>query len=142
MHVEILREVISSGNPVQRPACLLSGGETTVTVHGSGKGGRNQEFGLAAAIALAGLPNAVVLAAGTDGTDGPTDAAGAVVDGTTAARAAAKGLSLSDHLERNDSYPLLLAVEDLLKTGSTGTNVMDLNIMIAGEDTKDPARRF
>jgi glycerate 2-kinase len=105
-------------------------------VHGSGKGGRNQEFGLAAAIALAGLPNAVVLAAGTDGTDGPTDAAGAVVDGTTAARAAAKGLSLSDHLERNDSYPLLLAVEDLLKTGSTGTNVMDLNIMIAGEDTK------
>jgi len=142
VHVEILREVISSGNPVQRPACLLSGGETTVTVHGSGKGGRNQEFGLAAAIALAGLPNAVVLAAGTDGTDGPTDAAGAVVDGTTAARAAAKGLSLSDHLERNDSYPLLLAVEDLLKTGSTGTNVMDLNIMIAGEDTKDPARRF
>ena len=142
VHVEILREVISSGHPIQRPACLLSGGETTVTVRGSGKGGRNQEFGVAAAIALAGLPNAVVLAAGTDGTDGPTDAAGAVVDGTTAARAAAKGFSLNDHLDRNDSYPLLHAVEDLLKTGSTGTNVMDLNIMIAGEDTNDLAGRF
>ena len=134
-HVEILREVISSGNPIRRPACLLSGGETTVTVRGVGKGGRNQEFGLAAAIALAGLENSVILAAGTDGTDGPTDAAGALVDGTTAARATALGLSMSDHLERNDSYPLLHAVGDLLKTGSTGTNVMDLNILMAGEGT-------
>jgi hydroxypyruvate reductase len=135
-HAEILREVISSGNPVQRPACLLSGGETTVSVRGSGTGGRNQEFSLAAALAVSGLRNTVVLAAGTDGTDGPTDAAGAVVDGTTAARAGARGFSLIDHLDRNDAYPLLDAVDDLLRTGSTGTNVMDLNIMLAGEDCR------
>lgn len=139
-HVEILREILSSGNPIQQPACLLSGGETTVTVHGKGKGGRNQEFGLAAAIALEGMENAVVLAAGTDGTDGPTDAAGAIVDGTTAFRATAAGLSMSDHLDRNDSYPLLHAVGDLLKTGPTGTNVMDLNIMIAGKKAMQKPR--
>ena len=136
VHAEILREVISSGNPVQRPACLLSGGETTVSVRGSGTGGRNQEFGLAAALAVAGLPNTVVLAAGTDGSDGPTDAAGALVDGTTAARAGARGFCLIDHLARNDAYSLLDAVDDLLRTGSTGTNVMDLNIMLAGEDCR------
>jgi glycerate 2-kinase len=131
VHAEILREVVSSGNPIPFPACLLSGGETTVTVRGSGKGGRNQEFSLAAAIAMAGLPNAVILAAGTDGTDGPTDAAGAAIDGTTVARAAALGMSAVEHLSRNDSYPILDALGQLLKTGSTGTNVMDLNIMLA-----------
>jgi hydroxypyruvate reductase len=131
VHVEILREVISTCNPVKPPACLLSGGETTVTVHGSGKGGRNQEFALTAAIAMSGLPNAVILAAGTDGTDGPTDAAGGIVDGTTGARAIRMGLSPADHLDRNDSYPILDALDDLFKTGSTGTNVMDLNIMLA-----------
>jgi glycerate 2-kinase len=134
VHAEILREVISSGNPIQRRACILSGGETTVTVLGMGKGGRNQEFALAAAISMSGLPNAVVLAAGTDGTDGPTDAAGAIVDGTTLLRANAKGLSLTDHLERNDSYTILEALDDLVKTGPTGTNVMDLNIMLVGDD--------
>ena len=132
VHAEILREVVSSGNPVQPPACLLSGGETTVTVRGAGKGGRNQEFALAAAIAAAELPNAVILAAGTDGTDGPTDAAGAMIDGTTLARATAMGLSPIDHLNRNDSYAILDALGELFKTGSTGTNVMDLNIMLAG----------
>jgi hydroxypyruvate reductase len=132
VHAEILREVVSSGNPVQPPACLLSGGETTVTVRGDGKGGRNQEFALAAAIAVAGLPNAVILAAGTDGTDGPTDAAGAMIDGTTLARATAMGLSPIDHLNRNDSYAILDALGELFKTGLTGTNVMDLNIMLAG----------
>jgi hydroxypyruvate reductase len=132
VHAEILREVVSSGNPVQPPACLLSGGETTVTVRGAGKGGRNQEFALAAAIAAAELPNAVILAAGTDGTDGPTDTAGAMIDGTTLARATAMGLSPIDHLNRNDSYAILDALGELFKTGSTGTNVMDLNIMLAG----------
>jgi hydroxypyruvate reductase len=133
VHAEILREVVSSGNPIPRPACLLSAGETTVTVRDNGKGGRNQEFGLAAAIAIAGLPHAVVLAAGTDGTDGPTDAAGALVDSTTAARALAGGFSPVDYLNRNDFYPLLDAVGDLLKTGSTETNVMDLNVMLADD---------
>lgn len=99
-HAEILREVTSSGNPVAPPACILSCGEATVTVYGSGKGGGNQEFGLAAAISMAGLPGgAVDLAAGTDGTDGPTDAVGALVDGTTAAR----GFSLVDHLNCDES---------------------------------------
>jgi glycerate-2-kinase len=80
---------------------------------------------------MSGLPNAVILAAGTDGTDGPTDAAGGIVDGTTGARAIRMGLSPADHLDRNDSYPILDALDDLFKTGSTGTNVMDLNIMLA-----------
>ncbi len=132
VHAAILREAITSGNPMEPPVCLLSGGETTVTVRGAGKGGRNQEFALAAAIAIAGLPNAVILAAGTDGTDGPTDAAGAIVDGTTVARALSMGLSPADFLSRNDSYPILDALGELLKTGSTGTNVMDLNLMLAG----------
>ncbi len=129
--IELLREVISNGPPAAPPVCLLSGGETTVTVRGSGKGGRNQEFALAAAIAMEGLPNAVILAAGTDGTDGTTDAAGGIVDSTTVARDLAVGLSPVEFLDRNDSYSILDAVGDLFKTGVTGTNVMDLNILLA-----------
>jgi glycerate 2-kinase len=131
VHCEILREVVNTGNPIAAPACLLSGGETTVTVKGQGKGGRNQEFALASAIYLDGLDGALVLSAGTDGTDGPTDAAGAIADGSTALRAAEKGLSLAEHLQANNSYPLFSALGDLVKTGSTGTNVMDLNILLA-----------
>jgi hydroxypyruvate reductase len=131
VHAEILREVMASGNPVECPACLLSGGETTVTVRGPGKGGRNQEFALSAAIAIANLDGAVILAAGTDGTDGPTDAAGAIIDGTTFARASTLGLSPAHHLAQNDSYPLLHGTGDLLMIGPTGTNVMDFNIMLA-----------
>jgi hydroxypyruvate reductase len=131
VHAEILREVIASGNPIQTPACILSGGETTVTVHGRGKGGRNQEFALAAAIEMNGLPRSVVLAAGTDGADGPTDAAGGSVDGMTYAEALAIGLSPADALKNNDSYRVLDAIGGLVKTGSTGTNVMDLNVMLA-----------
>jgi glycerate 2-kinase len=134
VHCEILREVLQTGNPIAAPACLLSGGETTVTVRGVGKGGRNQEFALACAIYLDGLDGALVLSAGTDGTDGPTDAAGAVADGSTAARAKQRSLSLSEHLQANDAYPLFAALGDLVKTGSTGTNVMDLNILLARED--------
>lgn len=132
-HCEILREVLSTGNPIPAPACLLSGGETTVTVKGTGKGGRNQEFALASGIYLKGVDGALILSAGTDGTDGPTDAAGAIADGKTAIRAAAKGLSLSGHLEANDSYALFQALGDLVKTGATGTNVMDLNILLAAK---------
>ena len=133
VHAEMLRRVVSSGGPVALPACILSGGETTVTVRGAGKGGRNQEFALAAAISVAGLSKAVVLSAGTDGTDGPTDAAGAIIDGTTMERALAMGLSPLESLHRNDSYPLLQALGDLVMTGPTGTNVMDLQIMLAAE---------
>ncbi len=131
VHCEILREVAGSGNPITPPACLLSGGETTVTVKGNGKGGRNQEFALAAALHLAGVEGIAVLSAGTDGTDGPTDAAGAIADGTTLARAARKNLSVTDHLSANNAYPFFEALGDLVKTGATGTNVMDLNILLA-----------
>ena len=132
VHAEILREIVSSGRSVKRPACVLSGGETTVTVRGKGKGGRNQEFALAAALSLSGIPEIAVLSAGTDGTDGPTDAAGAIADGGTVARAAKLGLSPADHLANNDAYPFFEALGDLVKTGSTGTNVMDLHILLAG----------
>jgi glycerate 2-kinase len=132
VHAEILREAIMSGRPITPPACILSGGETTVTVRGKGKGGRNQEFALAAGLSLAGIEGAMVLSAGTDGTDGPTDAAGATADGTTLRRAAIKGISLAEKLEANDSYPVFEALGDLVKTGPTGTNVMDLHIMLVG----------
>jgi len=134
VHAEILREVVSTGHPIQAPACILSGGETTVTVRGSGKGGRNLEFALAAAVEIKGLPRSVILAAGTDGTDGPTDAAGGSVDGTTYDKAVALGLSPVEALNNNDSYRVLEATGGLLKTGSTGTNVMDLNVLLVGLD--------
>jgi len=131
VHAEILREVRNSGSPLAPPACLLSGGETTVTVRGSGKGGRNQEFALSAAIAIEGLRDVLVASAGTDGTDGPTDAAGARADGGTMRRAEALGYDLRDHLERNDSYSVFEALGDLIKTGPTGTNVMDVHLLLA-----------
>lgn len=131
-HAAIAAEIVLSGQPVPYPACLISGGETTVTLRGGGKGGRNQEFALAAALGLEGTTGITVMSAGTDGTDGPTDAAGAIADGTTLARAAAAGLSAGDHLERNDSYPFFEALGDLIVTGPTGTNVMDLRLMLVG----------
>jgi hydroxypyruvate reductase len=132
VHAQILRETVSSGNPIHPPACILSGGETTVTVCGPGMGGRNQEFALAAGIAIAGLPNALALSAGTDGSDGPTDAAGALANGTTIARAARIGFDAHKHLRENDSYAFFDAVGDLIRTGPTGTNVMDIHLLLAG----------
>jgi hydroxypyruvate reductase len=110
------------------PIVILAGGETTLPVQGTGLGGRNQEFALVAALELQGLDGVGILSAGTDGTDGPTDAAGAFIDGTTVARAAARGLDANDFLRRQDSYTLLDALGDLHRTGPTGTNVMDLAI--------------
>ena len=112
--------------------CLLAGGETTVTVKGGGLGGRNMELALAFALELKGTSGITLLSAGTDGTDGPTDAAGAIVDGETTAKAAAKGLDPEDYLNRNDSYPFFKAVGGLLMTGPTGTNVMDIQIILIG----------
>jgi hydroxypyruvate reductase len=132
VHAEIVREVRASGHPVRPPACVLSGGETTVTMTGNGKGGRNQEFALAIAIAIEGVPSVLALCAGTDGTDGPTDAAGAIAGGNTVARAAAMGLDARDHLERNDAYHFFAPLRDLVMTGPTGTNVMDVNVLLAG----------
>jgi glycerate 2-kinase len=117
-------EALSPGHAV----VMIAGGETTVNVRGGGKGGRNQEFALSAAMELAGEGSMAVLAAGTDGIDGPTDAAGAYVDGTTVARAASIGLDPGAHLSRNDAYPFFDALGDLVVTGPTGTNVADLVI--------------
>jgi hydroxypyruvate reductase len=122
----LAREVVVHSRPVARPACLLWGGETTVTVRGRGKGGRNQELALAAALGVEDLPGVLLLALGTDGSDGPTDAAGAVASGQTVARARALGLDVRAHLANNDAYPLFDALDDLLRTGPTGTNVNDL----------------
>lgn len=132
MHVALAREVRATGNPVKPPACLISGGETTVTLRGSGKGGRNQEFVLAAALDMAGLRDAVVLSAGTDGTDGPTDAAGAIADGETCARALAAGLDPRKALDANDAYPFFRKLGDLILTGPTKTNVMDVRLVLVG----------
>jgi hydroxypyruvate reductase len=129
-HTALVREILSSGHPLPPPACLISGGETTVVVRGKGKGGRNQEFALAAALDLVGLESVSLLCCGTDGTDGPTDAAGAVVDGTTVARALSKGLDPREFLERNDSYHFFEHLEDLVITGPTNTNVMDLRVIL------------
>ncbi|MDA3903604.1 MAG: glycerate kinase [Desulfuromusa sp.] len=134
-HIAIAREVQLHGYPLQQPACLLSGGETTVRIQGAGKGGRNQEFTLAAAIKMSGMKNIVVLSAGTDGTDGPTDAAGALADETTLQRAQETGLNPQAYLDNNDSYHFFDKLGDLYKIGPTNTNVMDLRIILIGNNT-------
>jgi glycerate 2-kinase len=130
VHAALAKEILSTGSPVPRPACVISGGETTVTIRGRGLGGRNQEFALAAAIEIDGLEDVVILSGGTDGTDGPTDAAGAVVDGETVRRAKALGLDAGHYLRENDSYHFFKPLGDLLVTGPTYTNVMDLQLVI------------
>jgi hydroxypyruvate reductase len=127
-----VERMIARASSLPRPACVISSGETTVTVTGSGRGGRNQELALASAAVLgsAGAPLALA-SAGTDGIDGPTDAAGAVVDSTTLARAAAAGLaSITSYLHNNDSYSFFDRLGDLIRTGPTGTNVDDLQVLL------------
>jgi glycerate 2-kinase len=128
MHAAIAHEIVDSSEPVRPPACIITGGETTVTLKGEGLGGRNQEFVLAAALGIAGLDNVVVFSAGTDGSDGPTDAAGAVADGNTLAR----NSEAQRFLDRNDSYHYFEPLGDLIKTGPTNTNVMDVRIVLVG----------
>jgi glycerate 2-kinase len=129
-HSALVKEIVQSGHPIAPPACLISGGETTVVVRGKGKGGRNLEFSLAAALELEGLAGVCLLSGGTDGTDGPTDSAGAVADGNTVSRALAKGLNPREFLKENDSYHFFQHLDDLLITGPTNTNVMDLRVML------------
>lgn len=129
MAVALGREVAARGRPVAPPACLLLGGETTVTLRGDGRGGRNQELALAAGLALARAPEGeriVVASLATDGSDGPTDSAGGLADARTVARGRAAGLDAAVHLAGNDAYPFLAASGDLLRTGPTQTNVNDL----------------
>ena len=130
VHAAIAREIINSGNPVERPACVISGGETTVTIRGEGLGGRNQEFALAAGIDINGLKEVIILSGGTDGTDGPTDAAGAIADGTTMERARKLGLDAELYISENNSYHFFKQLDDLIITGPTFTNVMDLRLVI------------
>jgi hydroxypyruvate reductase len=127
-HAAIAREISRTGQPIRPPACVITGGETTVTLKGEGLGGRNQEFVLSAALDIAGLPHTVVLSAGTDGTDGPTDAAGALADGDTLRRKP----DARAFLDRNDSYRYFAALGDLVKTGPTHTNVMDVQLILVG----------
>jgi hydroxypyruvate reductase len=127
-----LEGIVRTGSPVARPACLIAGGETTVTVRGRGTGGRCQEFALAIIPELAAMRDVVVLAAGTDGSDGPTDAAGAIADPTTAARARDRGLDPGRALAENDSYPFFAALGDLVTTGPTGSNLLDVYLGVVG----------
>jgi len=132
VYAALAKEIVENGDPIPRPACIVSGGEPTVTIRGTGKGGRNQEFALAAAIEIQGWDGVVLFSAGTDGTDGPTDAAGALADGETVARAEALGLSAVAYLNDNNSYAFFEALDDLVITGPTGTNVMDVQLVLVG----------
>lgn len=131
-------EVLRDERPVASPACLVAAGETTVTVRGGGRGGRNQEVALGAAIALdqrlqaAEAERVLIASLGTDGIDGPTDAAGALATGGTLRRARARGLDAAGALADNDAYPFFRALDDLVVTGPTGTNVMDLMLVLVG----------
>lgn len=127
----VARELVQRGGPIPRPALIVAGGETTVTLHGAGMGGRNQEVALGAAEGLSGLPHAVLVALATDGGDGPTDAAGAVVTGDTLDRARRLGLNPATFLQRNDSYNFFTVLDDLLRCGPTLTNVNDLLLVVA-----------
>ena len=138
----IAKEIYQAGMPIAAPACILAGGETTVTIHGKGKGGRNQELALASAIAIDGWEGISLFSAGTDGTDGPTDAAGAVVDGTTCRRAREIDLDPHASLAANDSYSFFESLGDLLMTGPTRTNVMDMICMLVDTGCWKPGEAF
>ena len=127
----IAKEVSRTGTPVSKPACIIAGGETTVTIRGKGKGGRNQEFALSAAMEIEGFEGVVILSAGTDGTDGPTDATGAIVDSNTCKDARKKfNLNAEEFLSRNDSYNFFKKTGEHIVTGPTMTNVMDIMISL------------
>jgi len=128
--VGLARGIRNGQGPVAPPACLIAGGETTVTVRGAGSGGRCQEWALAVALELDGGDGIVALAAGTDGTDGPTEAAGAVVDGASAKRAREGGHDPRARLAENDSNPVFAALGDLVVTGPTNTNLLDLYLLL------------
>ena len=131
VHTAIAREILASGQPIRAPACVISGGETTVTIRGNGLGGRNQEFCLAASLDLMDLPpRVVVLSGGTDGNDGPTPAAGAIVDKQTVQRGIQAGMKAAEYLRNNDSYRFFEKTGELLITGPTKTNVMDVRLVL------------
>ncbi|MEM3044094.1 MAG: glycerate kinase [Candidatus Bathyarchaeia archaeon] len=130
-YAALIREVVESDRPIPKPCILILGGETTVTVRGDGRGGRNQEAMLSASIKLKGIDGVACLSFGTDGLDGPTDAAGAIIDGFTYGRALERGLRPEEYLTRNDSYSFFRELGDLINTGPTGTNVNDITLLVA-----------
>ena len=133
VHTAMAKEIVKTGRPIPPPACIISGGETTVTIRGDGLGGRNQEFCLAACMDLVELPpRVVILSGGTDGNDGPTDAAGALVDPFTVTRGKDAVMEAAEFLNRNDAYHFFEKTEDLLMTGPTNTNVMDVRLVLVG----------
>ena len=137
MMASIAREIIKgSKSPykLKPPCAILVGGETVVHLKGKGKGGRNQEAALAAAFGIEGLEHVVIFSVGSDGTDGPTDAAGGMVDGKTIERIKSKGLDPEALLNQNDAYHALKASGDLVITGPTGTNVNDVMVVLIGEN--------
>ena len=128
----IAKQINAGSYSFKKPCAVIFGGETVVTLKGQGKGGRNQELALAAVEGIAGLDNLLIFSFGSDGTDGPTDAAGGIVDGSTARRLKEKGLKLHDILDNNDAYNGLGSVDSLIKTGVTGTNVNDIAVILCG----------
>ncbi|MCU0821521.1 MAG: DUF4147 domain-containing protein, partial [Spirochaetes bacterium] len=129
-HSAIAKEILTSSNPIKRPACVISGGETTVKVTGNGLGGRNMEFAIQSALHINDMDKITIASVGTDGTDGPTDAAGAVADCSTIKRGCKIGLMITDYIKNSDSYNYFKKLDDLIVTGPTNTNVMDIRIMI------------
>jgi hydroxypyruvate reductase len=129
--ISSMAKQINGGNYMfKRPCAVILGGETVVNLKGKGKGGRNQELALAAAEGIAGISKLIVFSVGSDGTDGPTDAAGGIVDGNTVQKLKDKGLKLRNILDNNDAYNGLAAVDSLIKTGPTGTNVNDVSVIL------------
>ena len=129
--VMLAKQICDESTKRQRPFCLIAGGETTVTIRGNGKGGRNQELALAAVNELRDVENVLLISLATDGEDGPTDAAGAVATGESAQRAESLGLDATDHMSRNDAYHFFQELDDLIRTGPSGTNVNDLVFLVA-----------
>jgi hydroxypyruvate reductase len=127
----ILRQIDKSGEPLKKPACIIAGGETTVTIKGEGIGGRNLEVALGAAKEIAGLARVAFISLATDGEDGPTDAAGAVASGATLQHAREKGLNPDQSLSNNDTFTFFQELGGLIRTGPTGTNVNDLYFLFA-----------
>jgi glycerate 2-kinase len=127
------RSVAAGEGTIAAPACLLSGGEPTVTLRGGGQGGRNQQLALAAALALDGLERVAIASLGTDGNDGPTDAAGAIAFGDSVRRGRERGMDARRHLRDNDAYPFFDRLDDLVRTGPTGTNVMDVHVVLVAD---------
>jgi hydroxypyruvate reductase len=138
--VGLAKEVRKTGHPLPAPACLIVGGESTVTLQGKGLGGRNQEMALSAALRLEGMPEVLFLSLGTDGSDGPTDAAGAMAEGETVGRARDLGMKALDYLLENDSYHFFERLGDLIKTGPTNTNVNDIQIILIGKAAREGAK--